>query len=70
MNLVCVFAFSEATKSPSALGLLWANLKHDEARFKKKKLRGVPIWSSVKIIHSVVHALGPFFGPLWHAKKY
>ena len=34
-----------------ALGLIWANLKHDEARFSKFSfLRGggVPIWSSVK----------------------
>ena len=31
-----------------ALGLIWANLKHDEARFSKFSfLRGVPVVSSV-----------------------
>ena len=32
---VCLFAFSEATKSPSFMKfwLIWANLKHDEVRF-------------------------------------
>ena len=58
---MCVHVFGSHQKSQGqdilALGLVWANLKHDEARFSKFSfLRGVPIRSSVKMSHLVVHA--------------
>ena len=52
---VHVFRSHQKTQGHDILaqGLIWANLKHDEAQF----LRGrVPIWSCVKISHLVVHA--------------